>query len=120
MFLHSDSLSWFRAYKCLIVFLNGEAAYTNGIVFCLTRQGLEHTIYRTKGEQLIFVYFLIIKIVQFQNGNRISGVKASVLPSSVVDRGFEPLSDQTNNGNRISDAVVSVFSFSAVFLIIKK
>ena len=39
---------------------------------------------------------------------------ASVLPSSVVDRGFECWSDQTTNGNRISDAVVSVLSFSAV------
>ena len=30
--------------------LRGEATNTNFIVFCLIRLGLEHTIYRTRGE----------------------------------------------------------------------
>ena len=52
---YSDTLSWFRrqplfalsSYCCMI---SGEATNTNNIVFGLTRSGLEHTIYSTRGE----------------------------------------------------------------------
>jgi hypothetical protein len=52
---NSDTLSWFRANKSLL-FLLGAACLAekqriqNFIVFGLTRSGLEHTIYRTRGE----------------------------------------------------------------------
>jgi hypothetical protein len=52
MSLHPDTLSRFRANQSLFNVACGEAANTNVIVFSLTRPGLEHTIYRIRGEHV--------------------------------------------------------------------
>jgi len=60
------------------------------------------------------------RLGQTNNGNRISDAVVSVLSFSAVDRVFEHRSGQTKNGNRISDAVVSVLSFSAVYRVFER
>ena len=51
---HSDTLSWFRVNQSLLFLLNvaclAEKQNSNFTVFCLTRSGLEPTIYLTRGE----------------------------------------------------------------------
>ena len=52
---HSDTLSWFRAYQSLLYLLNAaclpeKQPISICIVFGMTRQGLQPTIYRTRGE----------------------------------------------------------------------
>ena len=53
MWLHLDTLFWFRANQSLLFLLNAaclaeKQQNTNFIVFGLTRPGLETTIYRTR------------------------------------------------------------------------
>jgi hypothetical protein len=55
MSLHSDTLFWFRANQSLLLLINTvcfaeKQQISNFIVFGLTRQGLDPTIYRTRGE----------------------------------------------------------------------
>ena len=52
MLLHSDALSWFGANQSWLFLLNATCLEQNFTFFCLTvtRQGLEPTIYRTRGE----------------------------------------------------------------------
>jgi len=50
------------ALSLLYCVLSGEATHTNFIVFCLTRPGLEPTIYRTRAELTIAPSMWLITI----------------------------------------------------------
>ena len=74
MSLHSDTLFRFRANQSLLLLLNAvwlaEATNTNFIVFGLTRPGLQHMIYHTRGEH---AYHYATDVVD--NGKQYTGAK---------------------------------------------
>jgi hypothetical protein len=83
--------------------LNGESTTTNVIVFDFTRPGIEHTIYGTGGEHLVYSFdnnnieSPSVTPAASPISNHIGGVMVSVLASSAVDRGFDPRSGQTKD-----------------------
>jgi hypothetical protein len=85
---HSDTLSWFWAKQFLFFFLNvaclAEKQHINYfMVFGLNRSGLEHTIYRTRGERanhytkdaLILKVKALSPILHFCHGMEWAGLK---------------------------------------------
>ena len=56
--------------------------------------------------QFITAYSYIVQNIEIFYVNSIGGVIVSILTSSVVDRGFEPLSGQTKN-NKIGNCCFS-------------